>query len=107
MHTHTHTNTQTHTHTDYTKLDLRNLKLASNRNLRWMKTAAQTKWKTQNLPDSDLTKHYLDIHKSPSVEQYHHCSPTARAVRSEPELPSAGNASAPLRHQSYRQTSEE
>ena len=61
---------------------------------------------TQKQKSTDHTKHYLDSHRSPSVERCHHCSQMARAVRSEPELPSAGNASAPLKHQSYRQTPE-
>ena len=112
-HTHTHTRARTHAHTRRhphtasmltAKLNLH--KTGSKQRLEMRDEDSSTKRKTQNLPDNDLMKHYLDIHKSPSVEQCHHCSPMARAVRSEPELPSAGNASAPLRHQSYRQTSE-
>ena len=40
MHAHTHTGTCTQEHTDYTKINLQNLKLAANSDLRWMKTAA-------------------------------------------------------------------
>ena len=38
--TRAHTHTHTHKYSDYTKINLHSLKLAANRDLKWMKTAA-------------------------------------------------------------------